>query len=99
MRWVEEVFLLAFEMVRVSAFCRARSQWWLDRVEVERPELDAVVLDGVRGYGRKQASMFRRHAQGFDAKFAKPLEKAANFARLHGLDGLIKTSVREVTAI
>lgn len=96
MRWVEEVYQLAYEMARVPVFCQARASWWVDRAKVPRADLDAAIRDGVRGYGMKQATMFHRHAQGFEAQFAEPLKKAAEFARLHGLDGLIRTTVREV---
>lgn len=95
MRWVEEVYQLAYEMVRVPIFCTSRSTWWQDRAGCPRPELDAVTRDGVRAYAKGQASMFRRHARGFEEQFAEPLKKAAEFARLHGLDGLIRTVVRE----
>ena len=94
MRWVEEVYQLAYEMARVPELCWSCSVWWQDRAELERPELDVVTRDGVRRYAKKQASMFRRHARGFQEQFARPLAKAAEFARLHGLDGLIKTSAR-----
>ncbi|VDB90182.1 unnamed protein product [Peniophora sp. CBMAI 1063] len=95
MRWVEEVYQLAYEMVRVPFFCSSRSVWWQDRAAIVRPDLDAVTQDGVRSYAKGQASMFRRHARGFEERFAGPLKKAAEFARLHGLDGLIRSVVRE----
>ncbi|KZV60559.1 hypothetical protein PENSPDRAFT_593914 [Peniophora sp. CONT] len=91
MRWVEEVYKLAYEMVRVPAFCSARAAWWNAREHVKIEGVDEAVKDGIVGYARKQATMFRRHSEGFEDLFNTPLQDAAQFARVYGLDGLIKT--------
>ena len=88
MRWVEEVYKLAYEMVRVPAFCDARSRWWTSRVTVELEDADEELLDGVHAYARKQATMFRRQGTGMRNRFKRSLGLAATFVRWHGLDGL-----------
>ena len=35
MRWVEEVYTLAYEMMRVPAFCSYRSKWWQERASLK----------------------------------------------------------------
>ncbi|VDB85039.1 unnamed protein product [Peniophora sp. CBMAI 1063] len=88
MRWVEEVYIVAYEMMRVPEFCRARQAVWEERIGQERSDIDRYVKDGVDAYARKQATIFRRHAEGLQDLFKGPLEQAAEFARFHGLDGM-----------
>ncbi|VDB90239.1 unnamed protein product [Peniophora sp. CBMAI 1063] len=92
MRWVEEVYKLAYEMVRVPAYCSSRSIWWAGRAEVQIENIDLELQDGIRGYATKQSTMFRRHAEGLEDHFKGSLEEAAAFVRVFGLDGLIKNS-------
>ncbi|VDC05902.1 unnamed protein product [Peniophora sp. CBMAI 1063] len=91
MRWVEEIFHLAYEMVRVPAFCEARSRWWSSRASVKLDEtVEKELMDGVHAYARQQSTMFRRQGKGMRSRFEGSLEKAARFVRYHGLDGLQK---------
>ncbi|KZV60542.1 hypothetical protein PENSPDRAFT_593936, partial [Peniophora sp. CONT] len=90
MRWVEEVYKLSYEMMRVPAFCRSRARWWAAREEVMLDGADEELADGVRAYAVKQGTMFTRQANGMAGRFKKSLEQAAKFVRWHGLDGLQK---------
>ncbi|VDB94107.1 unnamed protein product [Peniophora sp. CBMAI 1063] len=91
-RWVEEVYKIAYEMVRVPEFCTTRSLWWTKRATVVIEGADLELQDGMRAYATKQATMFRRHAAGLEDAFKKPLEEVADFVRVFGLDGLISES-------
>ncbi|KZV70919.1 hypothetical protein PENSPDRAFT_578685 [Peniophora sp. CONT] len=91
MRWVEEVYKLAYEMARVPAFCTARASWWTARTKVVIKDADDDLQDGIQGYARKQATIFRRHAAGLEEHFGPSLQEAARFVSVFGLDGLIKT--------
>ncbi|VDC00040.1 unnamed protein product [Peniophora sp. CBMAI 1063] len=91
-RWVEEVYKIAYEMMRVPAFCTSRSGWWTARSKVRIDDIDEVLQDGMQAYARKQATMFRRHAAGLEDAFERPLQEVADFVRVFGLDGLIKRS-------
>lgn len=88
MRWVEEVYKLAYEMVRVPTFCTTREAWWENKVYTERQDIGVDLEEGVRAYAWKQANMYRRHAQGLSERFKKPLAEVAEFVKRHGLDGL-----------
>lgn len=63
-RCKEEVMLLKEEMRRVKEFLDWKVRWWRDREEC-RKDVDGAVLEGLRGYGRKQAILQNSLAQEF----------------------------------
>ena len=56
--------LLKEEMRRVKEFLDWKVRWWRDREEC-RKDVDGAVLEGLRGYGRKQAILQNSLAQEF----------------------------------
>ena len=55
MRWVEEVYKLAYEMVRVPAFCDARSRWCVNPYATRSPVVTRASLRGLESLERTGA--------------------------------------------
>jgi hypothetical protein len=63
-RCKEEVMLLKEEMRRVGEFLNWKVRWWRDREEW-RKDADGALLEGLRGYGRKQSILQKSLADEF----------------------------------
>ena len=63
-RCKEEVMLLKEEMRRVTEFLAWKSQWWREREE-RRKDADGALLEGLRGYGRRQSILQKSLADDF----------------------------------
>lgn len=72
MRWAEEVVLLKEEMRRVGVTLEWQADWWEDRAG-PWDGLDASMVEGVKGYALRQASIQRALAADFALRWAAPL--------------------------
>jgi hypothetical protein len=63
-RWDEEVKLLVEEMRRVLQFLRWKERWWKDQGE-QRRDARSDVLEGLKAYAGKQASIMGQLARRF----------------------------------
>jgi hypothetical protein len=74
-RWNEELLIVQEEIRRVLAFFAWKSSWWVNLAARRMVDDDPALLDGIRAYAYKQASLQTRMAGRYASHWLPVLEQ------------------------